>query len=154
MIVSAAAVLALTALGGYGMRLVFLFKIYREGGPEHLLIVTRGWHASRWGRPGDVLRDHHQCAAAPDRFQMPARAPRRCSMPGRRPTPEQEAAVAAFRRGDDLVLQAGAGTGKTTTLTMLGNATRWQGRYIAFNKAIAAEADLSAGRRGIARRGP
>ena len=53
MIVFAAAILALTALGGYGMRLVFLFKIYREGGPEHLLIVTRGWHASRWGRPGD-----------------------------------------------------------------------------------------------------
>lgn len=66
-------------------------------------------------------------------------------MSGRRPTPEQEAAVAAFRRGDDLVLQAGAGTGKTTTLTMLGNATRWQGRYIAFNKAIAAEAEKKFG---------
>jgi hypothetical protein len=54
MIIFAAAILALTALGGYGMRLVFLFKIYREGGPEHLLIVTRGWHASRRDRVGDV----------------------------------------------------------------------------------------------------
>ncbi|MET8997177.1 AAA family ATPase [Amycolatopsis sp. NPDC004169] len=62
-------------------------------------------------------------------------------MSARRPTPEQDAAVAAFRDGDHLVLQAGAGTGKTTTLTMLGKATCWQGRYIAFNKAIAAEAE-------------
>jgi hypothetical protein len=61
-------------------------------------------------------------------------------MSSRRPTPEQEAAVEAFRRGEDLVLQAGAGTGKTTTLTMLGAASRWQGRYLAFNKSIALEA--------------
>jgi hypothetical protein len=58
------------------------------------------------------------------------------SMSSRRPTPEQEAAVAAFRSGDDLVLQAGVGTGKTTTLTMLAWATRWQGRYLVFNKAM------------------
>lgn len=61
-------------------------------------------------------------------------------MSSRRPTPEQDAAVEAFRSGTDLVLQAGAGTGKTTTLTMLGAATRWQGQYLAFNKAIAQEA--------------
>ncbi|MFC3452692.1 UvrD-helicase domain-containing protein [Amycolatopsis speibonae] len=61
-------------------------------------------------------------------------------MSSRRPTAEQEAAVEAFRRGDDLVLQAGAGTGKTTTLTMLGAASRWQGRYLAFNRSIAREA--------------
>jgi superfamily I DNA/RNA helicase len=61
-------------------------------------------------------------------------------MPKRRPTPEQDAAVDAFRSGHDLVLQAGAGTGKTTTLTMLGSATRWQGRYLAFNRSIAREA--------------
>jgi hypothetical protein len=61
-------------------------------------------------------------------------------MPKRRPTPEQDAALDAFRSGDDLVLQAGAGTGKTTTMTMLGSATRWQGRYLAFNRSIAREA--------------
>jgi hypothetical protein len=61
-------------------------------------------------------------------------------MPKRRPAPEQDAALDAFRSGDDLVLQAGAGTGKTTTLTMLGSATRWQGRYLAFNRSIAREA--------------
>lgn len=57
-----------------------------------------------------------------------------------RPTPEQDAAVAAFRTGEHLVLQAGAGTGKTTTLAMLAASTRRRGRYIAFNKSIAVEA--------------
>jgi hypothetical protein len=36
------------------------------------------------------------------------------------PTPEQEAVVAAFAAGDHLVVQAGAGTGKTTTPRLLG----------------------------------
>jgi hypothetical protein len=58
----------------------------------------------------------------------------------RRPTAEQEVAVEVFRSGNHLALQAGAGTGKTTTLTMLARADRRQGRYIAFNKAIAADA--------------
>lgn len=56
------------------------------------------------------------------------------------PTPEQSTAVDAFRRGDHMVLQAGAGTGKTTTLAMLAAATTMRGRYIAFNKSIAADA--------------
>ncbi|GGL08154.1 UvrD-helicase domain-containing protein [Planomonospora parontospora] len=56
------------------------------------------------------------------------------------PTIEQEAAVAAFRDGEDLTLQAGAGTGKTTTLTMLAAATPRRGLYMAFNKAIAVAA--------------
>jgi hypothetical protein len=61
-------------------------------------------------------------------------------MPARQPTPEQQAAVDAFRGDEYLVLQAGAGTGKTTTLTLLGASTRDRGRYLAFNKAIAVEA--------------
>jgi superfamily I DNA/RNA helicase len=56
------------------------------------------------------------------------------------PTHEQSAAVDAFRRGDHLVLQAGAGTGKTTTLAMLAAKTGKLGRYIAFNKSIASDA--------------
>lgn len=56
------------------------------------------------------------------------------------PTPEQSVAVDTFRRGDHLVLQAGAGTGKTTTLTMLAASTKKRGRYIAFGKSIAMEA--------------
>jgi hypothetical protein len=66
-------------------------------------------------------------------------------MPARRsgaeePTLEQEAAVAAFVAGHHVVLQAGAGSGKTTTLTMLAAGTRRWGRYLAFNSAIAREA--------------
>ncbi|MET8682079.1 UvrD-helicase domain-containing protein [Streptomyces sp. NPDC004647] len=59
-------------------------------------------------------------------------------MPG--PTDEQTAAADAFRAGDHLVIQAGAGTGKTTTLTLLASTTKRRGRYIAYNKAIATEA--------------
>ncbi|MCG8971337.1 UvrD-helicase domain-containing protein [Streptomyces sp. CL12-4] len=55
-------------------------------------------------------------------------------------TPEQTAAADAFRNGDHLCLQAGAGTGKTTTLNLLARTTRRQGRYLAYNRAIAQEA--------------
>lgn len=53
------------------------------------------------------------------------------------PTSEQAAAADAFTAGDHLVLQAGAGTGKTTTLALLADSTPRRGHYIAFNKAIA-----------------
>ncbi|MGP3927224.1 UvrD-helicase domain-containing protein [Streptomyces sp. 8N616] len=56
------------------------------------------------------------------------------------PTDEQAAAADAFHAGDHLVLQAGAGTGKTTTLALLAARTQRRGRYIAFNKAIATTA--------------
>lgn len=53
------------------------------------------------------------------------------------PTDEQAHAVDAFRDGHHLVLQAGAGTGKTSTLGMLAASTERRGRYLAFNKDIA-----------------
>lgn len=56
------------------------------------------------------------------------------------PTDEQAAAADVFRTGDHLVLQAGAGTGKTTTLALLAKATTRRGRYLAYNRAIAQEA--------------
>ncbi|MFD7924027.1 UvrD-helicase domain-containing protein [Streptomyces sp. NPDC059740] len=59
------------------------------------------------------------------------------------PTEEQTAALEAFKKGDHLALQAGAGTGKTTTLTLLaahGAEQGRQGRYLAFNKTIATAA--------------
>lgn len=52
------------------------------------------------------------------------------------PTAEQDAILAAFTDGKDLVIQAGAGTGKTTTLRLLANSTPRYGTYLAFNKAI------------------
>ncbi|WP_256107791.1 UvrD-helicase domain-containing protein [Streptomyces sp. ODS05-4] len=56
-------------------------------------------------------------------------------------TPEQEAACEAFTAGEDLAVVAGAGTGKTSTLVMMGAATPRHGLYVAFNKPIAQEAE-------------
>lgn len=55
------------------------------------------------------------------------------------PTEEQTAALDLFRTGRPLVIEAGAGTGKTTTLEMLGRSTTEPGYYGAFNAAVAAE---------------
>lgn len=56
------------------------------------------------------------------------------------PTAEQRAARDVFAAGRDLALVAGAGTGKTSTLILMGAATRRRGLYMAFNKAIADDA--------------
>ncbi|MFI9311101.1 hypothetical protein [Streptomyces triculaminicus] len=59
------------------------------------------------------------------------------------PTVEQAAAVDAFATGTDLVLQAGAGTGKTSTLEMLAASdTQRRGMYVAFNRAVKDQAAL------------
>ncbi len=58
-----------------------------------------------------------------------------------KPTEEQLKVVAAAKSGKDLVVQALAGTGKTTTLKLLADALRpAKGTYVAFNKAIVDEA--------------
>ncbi|OIJ63410.1 UvrD-helicase domain-containing protein [Streptomyces mangrovisoli] len=56
------------------------------------------------------------------------------------PTDEQAHAAEVFQDGQHLVLQAGAGTGKTSTLELLAAGTRRRGRYLAFNKDIARDA--------------
>ncbi|MER6332633.1 UvrD-helicase domain-containing protein [Streptomyces sp. NPDC001034] len=53
------------------------------------------------------------------------------------PTGEQQAAVTAFTTGQNIVLQAGAGTGKTSTLELLAASDQHRrGLYLAFNRAI------------------
>ena len=52
------------------------------------------------------------------------------------PTDEQFAALDLFREGETMVIDAGAGTGKTSTLMLLAADTQASGQYIAFNKAI------------------
>lgn len=77
---------------------------------------------------------HERCAtkAAP-KPEAPART--------YAPTKEQEDALALFRTGDSLAIEAGAGTGKTSTLLMLAeSAPNKRGQYMAFNKAIVLEA--------------
>lgn len=56
------------------------------------------------------------------------------------PTPEQTACVDKFTTGKRLRINAYAGTGKTSTLTLLAKATPRAGTYMAFNKAIADDA--------------
>ena len=58
------------------------------------------------------------------------------------PTEEQQHAVDAALSGGSVVIEAGAGTGKTATLRMIAAALpRKRGLYIAFNKALAVEAE-------------
>lgn len=52
------------------------------------------------------------------------------------PTDEQFAALDLFREGETMVIDAGAGTGKTSTLMLLAADTEASGQYLAFNKAI------------------
>jgi hypothetical protein len=56
------------------------------------------------------------------------------------PTPEQQAIVDMFAAGESFKVEAGAGTGKTTTLGMVARSTHRRGLYLAFNKAIVVEA--------------
>lgn len=59
------------------------------------------------------------------------------------PTDEQQAILNAFATGENLVIEAGAGTGKTSTLRLLGESTDESGLYIAYNKAIQTDAASS-----------
>ncbi len=59
------------------------------------------------------------------------------------PTPEQQACINAFQTGQNMVIEAGAGTGKTSTLKLMAEATDKTGIYIAYNKAIQLDADKS-----------
>lgn len=62
-------------------------------------------------------------------------------MSGFTPTPEQDHALLCYRTAQDVVIQALAGTGKTSTLEMLARyKPDRRGLYLAFNKVIATEA--------------
>lgn len=56
------------------------------------------------------------------------------------PTVEQQAILAAYRAGGSLLIEAGAGTGKTTTLQLLADHDPGKVLYLAYNKATSAEA--------------
>lgn len=67
---------------------------------------------------------------------------------GNTPTAEQSAIIDTFRRGDDMVVAALAGTGKTATLQGLArleadSRPQRRGIYLAFNRSVADEADTS-----------
>ena len=56
------------------------------------------------------------------------------------PTDEQKKAIELFQTGESLVIEAGAGTGKTSTLEMMADVSGGIGQYTAFNKAICDDA--------------
>jgi superfamily I DNA/RNA helicase len=57
---------------------------------------------------------------------------------------EQQAIIDASQSGADLVIEAGAGTGKTSTLRLVAaTQPRRRGLYVAYNKAIATDAKRS-----------
>jgi hypothetical protein len=61
-----------------------------------------------------------------------------------RPTPEQQAIIDACVTGQNLVIEAGAGTGKTSTLRLASTAMKGRsGLYVAYNRSIADEARRS-----------
>lgn len=61
-----------------------------------------------------------------------------------RPTPEQQAIIDACASGQNLVIEAGAGTGKTSTLRLAATAMNGRnGLYVAYNRSIADEARRS-----------
>ncbi|MDE1904835.1 MAG: ATP-dependent helicase [Rhodospirillales bacterium] len=55
-------------------------------------------------------------------------------------TDEQEAALSLFRQGKSIAVQAGAGTGKTSTLVAIAKSTTRTGAFVAFNSAIVRDA--------------
>jgi superfamily I DNA/RNA helicase len=57
-----------------------------------------------------------------------------------KPTDEQEAIIEAFATGENVVVNAGAGTGKTSTCVLMADETNDKGAYIAYNRSIANEA--------------
>jgi hypothetical protein len=56
------------------------------------------------------------------------------------PTDEQQNALDMFHFGDNLAIEAGAGTGKTSTLRLMADGTNRRGQYLAFNRAIVMDA--------------
>lgn len=55
-------------------------------------------------------------------------------------TDEQKQAISLARQGQTMKVSALAGTGKTSTLVGIAQATQGRGLYLAFNKGIATEA--------------
>lgn len=56
------------------------------------------------------------------------------------PTDEQQAIIDAFATGKDMVIEAGAGTGKTSTLRLVAQSTERKGTYIVYNKSAQLDA--------------
>ncbi|MBB4890389.1 UvrD-helicase domain-containing protein [Streptomyces netropsis] len=101
-------------------------------------------------RPAAFMREPGAAVEAAVVYAPPP--PARSARPVRRSTAggsglaatgEQDAIVEGTEAGDDLVVEAGAGTGKTTTLKMAAAVVKGPCLYLAYNRSIAAEARKS-----------
>jgi N12 class adenine-specific DNA methylase len=114
--------------------------VYLQQDHPTLAATIEAATAALQGRPQSP-RDHPSVRpTAP--VAAPAAQPAPVPAAGaRRPTAEQQAIIDACVSGQNLVIEAGAGTGKTSTLRMASAAmTGRTGLYVAYNKAIANEA--------------
>ncbi|MEC3915969.1 UvrD-helicase domain-containing protein [Nocardia sp. CDC160] len=83
--------------------------------------------------------DENPSVTGTDRAHAPTDA--RTSRPKHKPTEEQQRVIDAALQQRNMVVQAGAGAGKTSTLEMVGNAlTGRKVAYIAYNRVTAGEA--------------
>ncbi|MET8289886.1 UvrD-helicase domain-containing protein [Streptomyces sp. NPDC005132] len=112
----------------------------RQGAPsetiERSVVLARAWlnHLD-----GPTLPEQPQPTTRAQPLGKAGRPrPARATTPsaGPRPTEEQQRVREAKQSGAHLVLQAGAGTGKTTTLTMLARSDKRRGIYLAYNRAV------------------
>jgi hypothetical protein len=106
--------------------------VVKRGGEEKQVTVTEVI---------ELVNGQAICAftdgSAPDRPAPAARKPRTFE-----PTGEQAHALKLFREGGSIAIQAGAGTGKTSTLILLAEDAHdrgLRGQYVAFNNKIVAE---------------
>ncbi|MFD7904377.1 AAA family ATPase [Kitasatospora sp. NPDC059722] len=98
-----------------------------------------------WGAPSVGQRQvsppaRGDTTAGPTRLAVTPATP---SKPGLKPTREQQRILSACRRGKNLVVEAGAGTGKTSTLKMACELLRGRGLYVAFNRVTVDDARAS-----------
>ncbi|WP_424893475.1 UvrD-helicase domain-containing protein [Streptomyces sp. XH2] len=90
-------------------------------------------------RPAEVAKRQEKAATIVTQAPV-TQAPAARKTGKLKPTDEQQAVIDACAAGDDLVVEAGAGTGKTTTLMMAAAGMRGRGIYLAYNRAIAQDA--------------
>lgn len=103
--------------------------------------VCRRWlHTSQPQRESDVHRAEKGQRVPLDNRKHNRIHQRRISM---QPTSEQSAAVELFGEGLNLAIEALAGTGKSSTLRLMGESTHRRGTYLAFNRAVVDDAKAS-----------
>ncbi|WP_328384361.1 AAA family ATPase (plasmid) [Micromonospora zamorensis] len=117
-----------------------LRAVFRDNGFYYDGEDTKAWKMGGWRISRGTQTDRAAAVAAVQAWIDANRAPAEVAKKFP-PTPQQQAVIDAYLDGRTIVVQALAGTGKTSTLQMLAE-VRPDARvaYIAFNKTIAAEA--------------